>query len=197
MKKFSKHDSLTQKRLKELLHYDPKTGIFTRKVKTTNNVNIGDETGYLSYFGYLITAVDNISYPNHRLAWLYMYGYFPENDIDHINKIKTDNRICNLREVSRQCNSRNCGNSNTNTSGVKGVSWCKLKNKWAVYIWIKNKKRALGYYKNFTNAVCARLAGEQCLGWGGCDSNSPAYKYVQEMLKPKKKKLQKIKILKN
>ena len=84
--------------------------------------------------------------------------------------------------ASQSCNLRNTGNFAHNTSGVKGVSWSKLTNKWEACIKINRKKKHLGMYKNFDDAVCARLAGEQCLDWEGCDSNSPAYLYVKEML---------------
>lgn len=108
------------------------------------------------------------------------YGYWPENDIDHKDKIKHHNCIRNLRETSRQCNMRNMGNRKDNTSGVKGIHWDKLNKKWKTQISINRKRKTLGYYKDFDNAVCARLAGEQCVGWEGCDSNSPAYQYVKE-----------------
>lgn len=186
-----KSEKLTQARLKELLHYDPEIGIFTRKITVANNAKKGDIVGCLSQRGYLATGIDGIKYYLHRLAWLYVYGYFPEHGIDHINRIKTDNRICNLREVTQQCNLRNCKMPKTNTSGVKGVSWNKYTNKWVVQITINNKNKTLGSHKTFAEAVCVRLAVEQCLNWGGCDDNSPAYQYVQKMLEKGNKKMEK------
>ena len=168
---------LTQERLKESLQYNLKTGIFTRKVSICS-AKKGDLAGSVMH-GYLQTRVAGTAYLNHRLAWLYIYGYFPENNIDHINRNKKDNRIENLREVSHTCNLRNTGNPKNNTSGVKGVCRYKTTNKWKAFIKTDGEEKYLGVYENFCNAVCARLAGEQCLNWEGCDDNSPAYQYVQ------------------
>ncbi len=173
---------LTQKKLKALFYYDPKTGIFKYKSKTAKRVHIDCVAGYLQQNGYYYISIKYKSYSVHRLAWLYTYGYFPENEIDHINRIKSDNRIINLRETSRQCNSRNCGLSNNNISGIKGVSWHKKCKQWQSYICVDQKIYYIGLYKSFDDAVCARLAAEQCLDWEGCDSNSSAYQYVQKML---------------
>ena len=116
----------------------------------------------------------------HRIIWLYVYGYLPENDIDHINRIKDDNRLCNLREVSRSCNIRNACLSTNNTSNIKGVCFDTSRNKWISTIYFNNKAHTLGRYNNFHNAVCARLAAEQCLGWPDCDSRSSSYLYVKD-----------------
>ena len=179
---------LTQARLKELLHYDSETGIFKWKVKLAQRVKIGDIAGSDSH-GYIGTGIEGVLYLNHRLAWLYVYGYFPENEIDHKDKIRYHNWISNLREATPQCNQRNTGNPKNNISGVKGVCRNKKTNKWQVKISLNNQTKYIGEYESFNEAVCTRLATEQCLDWNGCDSNSPAYQYVQNMLsKPKKKR---------
>ena len=122
-------------------------------------------------------------YLAHRIIWLGSYGYFPENEIDHINGIRNDNRLCNLREVSRQCNQRNKNIGIKKISGVKGVCWDKSKNKsknkWKVQIRINNKTYNIGHFINFDEAVCHRLAVEQCLNWNKCENNSSAYQYVK------------------
>lgn len=179
---------LTQRRLKELLHYNSGTGIFTWKVSRNQFVLKNCIAGSKTLKGYYVICVDRKHYYSHRLVWLYYNGYLPENQIDHINQNKGDNRIENLRVVSQQCNSRNCGNRVTNTSGVKGVGWNKRYNKWYAYIDVNDKHRHLGGYKNFYNAVCARLAGEQCLNWSNCDSSSPAYQYVKNNIQRGKMK---------
>jgi len=165
--------------LKKHLHYDPKTGIFTRKISRAS-VKYGDTAGCLSGSGYLYIGVCGHYFRAHRLAWLYTYGYLPENDIDHINKIKTDNRIENLREVSRACNRFNIGNQKNSSTGVKGVHYTNIGGYyyWLAHIRINNKLRNLGYYKDFDEAVCARLAAEQCLDRRYCESDSPAYQHV-------------------
>jgi len=124
--------------------------------------------------------VDGVKYQAHRLAWLYVYGYLPENDIDHIDRIKGNNRIENLREVSKVCNLRNTGNIRSNTSGVKGVSFINKKHKWQAQIMINRTSFHLGYFTSFTEAVCHRLAAEQCVDWEGCDSSSPSFVFIQK-----------------
>jgi hypothetical protein len=167
-------------RIHELLGYNPKTGVFTWLFGRLGTGGAGSVAGYVGSHGYRRIRVDGREYLAHRLAWLYVYGYIPENNLDHINRVKDDNRIINLREVSPACNVRNTGNRCNNTSGVKGVSWIKGEKKWKANITDKGNKKHLGQYKDFADAVCARLAAEQCLNWSGCDSSSPAYKWVRD-----------------
>lgn len=129
--------------------------------------------------GYTSIVIDQKHFLEHRLVWLYNYGYLPEGIIDHYpDKDRSNNRIENLRAVSQQCNIRNTGNFITNTSGVKGVTWDKQTNKWRSEIVINNKGYKLGRYHDFDDAVLARLAAEQCLGWSRCDSSTPAFMYA-------------------
>ena len=177
-------EKLTQERLKELLRYDPETGDFVWRVRMGSRALKGDTAGHLHHTGYIHIAVLEAIYTAHRLAWLYTKGYFPKNiDIDHEDQIKHHNWWSNLRLASRQCNMRNCGCRKDNTSGVKGVIWSKEFQKWHARISVSGKKKHLGRYEDFDDAVRARLAGEQSLGWEGCDSSSPAYQYVQKILK--------------
>jgi len=90
---------LTQERLKEVLDYDPETGEFYRK-EVKQWWKFGDKVKYNINDGYKKINVDSKLYLAHRLAWLYIHGYFPEYGIDHINRIRGDNRILNLREVA-------------------------------------------------------------------------------------------------
>lgn len=137
---------LTQSELKSQLHYDPETGIFTRIVSTSNRVKVGDIAGRKHNFGYLQIQVNGKLYLSHRLAWLYVYGEFPLNDIDHINMIRDDNWIENLREATRSENLFNRGSNKTNTSGFKGVSFNKASNKWVAQAKLNGKKQGLGYF---------------------------------------------------
>ena len=173
---------LTQARLKELLHYDPESGLFTWRVTINSRAQTGKTAGSTNLDGYVQIKITGILYFAHRLAYLYVYGYFPEHGIDHRDRKPWHNWIVNLREVSQQCNVRNSGNRSTNVSGVKGVSWQNQTKQWYAQIAVNGKGFNLGRYNNFADAVCARLAGEQCLDWSGCDSSSPAYKYVKKML---------------
>jgi len=164
---------ITYNILHEMLDYDLLTGIFRWKVRSANCVQIGDIAGYKNSLGYIIITVNEQSYKAHRLAWFYEHGYLPENDIDHEDRIRHHNWISNLREASKSCNQLNTGNRKNNTSGVKGV--VKFRDKWLVRLTINKRNTHLGYYKDFDEAVCARLVGEQGVDWAGCDSNSPAY----------------------
>lgn len=173
----TKKHKLTQARLKELLDYNPNTGIFKWLIDI-GTAKTGDIAGCIRPDGYLQIQIHGIPYLSHRLAWLYVYGYFPENEVDHKDRIKWHNWISNLREVSRQCNTRNCGNLKHNTSGVKGVSWHKANSMWRAHIKINRKQICIGYSKDFIEAVFARYAVEQCLDWNSCDNNSPAKRYL-------------------
>jgi len=137
---------LTQERLKELLSYDPESGIFIRKTRSANCVNVGDVAGSVSTKGYIIISIENRYYKAHRLAWLYINGSMPINSIDHINCNKTDNRILNLRHATNAENIRNQGLRSTNKSGFIGVSFSKHAKKWQAQIKVNNKNRKLGYF---------------------------------------------------
>jgi hypothetical protein len=163
---------LTQKDVQEFFNYDEKTGkLFWKSVHSwknrhiINSRNANKEAGSLSNNGYLIVGLKQKLYKVHRIIWLYVYGYCPENYIDHINRDKTDNRIENLREVSNQCNVRNSKLQRNNKSTIKGISWHKETCKWVVKIRLNGKNYYLGIYKDFYEAACIRLATEQCLDW--------------------------------
>ena len=148
---------LTQARLQELLHYDPETGIFTNRT-TRGRFRAGSTTGSLHPRGYLAIRIDRKSYLAHRLAWMYTTGEWPSADTDHINGVRTDNRLVNLRAVSRKQNSENRGKNSNNTSGYKGVSWAKREKKWQANIKHYENCFFLGYFDNIENAREAYLA---------------------------------------
>jgi len=168
-------------RLKELLSYDHLTGIFLWKVSVNSRAQKGDVAGSDNE-GYIHIRIDNKDYFAHRLAWLYEYGYFPENFLDHKDRIRHHNWIKNLREASQQCNLRNTGNRKNNKSGVKGICFYNPNQKWQAQIKVNGKNSHLGRFTDFTEAVAHRLAAEQCLNWSTCDSSSPAYQYIQKYL---------------
>ncbi len=97
---------LTQARLQELVHYDPKTGVFTRLVKTSNSVDVGDTFGSPGKNGYLYGGLDNRKYLCHRLAWLYMTGEWPLK-VDHRSCVRSENWFSNLRSTTTAINSQN------------------------------------------------------------------------------------------
>jgi len=171
-------NTISYDKVKELFNYN--NGNLIRKVKTAICCNVGDIVGNQRKDGYTQVKIDGKLYLTHRLIFLYHHGYLPENEIDHINRIKNDNRIENLREVSQSCNRRNCGNPKNNTSNIKGIYLNTKNNKWRAQIKINNIVKNLGNFDNKEDAVLARLAAEQCLNWSKCDDNSPAYQYAIE-----------------
>jgi hypothetical protein len=137
---------ITAERLRELLHYDPWTGVFTWRVRTSNYVKVGDVAGCVSVDGYISIKIDGYSYRAHRLAWLYMTGRWPADGIDHINMDRVDNRIANLREATKSQNRMNSYLSANSSSGFKGVTWDKRECKWRAVLVIGRKQKHLGYF---------------------------------------------------
>lgn len=155
-------EELTQKRLQEFLHYEPTTGEFTR-IKRSRGVTLnGEVAGSLhATRGYWRIRVRGKCYAAHRLAWLYVYGVWPTKEIDHINRIKTDNRIANLRELTTAENQQNVDIARNNTSGHKGVVFHKRYRKYQAYIRVNRHLKSLGSFETLEEAVEARKAAEQ------------------------------------
>ena len=173
---------LTQERVRELFDLDYETGVLRWRVNR-RRARMGDIAGNSVGRGYYQVTIDNKMYYLHRVIFLYAFGYLPEHHVDHISQDKSDNRPCNLREVTPQCNIRNTGLRSDNKSGVKGVSQLRKSGDWCPRIGVSGKDRNLGHHKDFTEAVAHRLAAEQALNWAGCDSNSSAFLYMQNYLK--------------
>lgn len=143
--------------LREMLDYDPESGIFRWKFKTPYK-DVGEVVGRRDKDGYLDTHIKMMSgrsknFRLHRLAWFYVYGVWPENQIDHINGIKDDNRIENLREATANQNQWNQKKAKNNTSGHKVVYWVKRANKWRAFIYCNSKNIHLGYFSSLLEAA--------------------------------------------
>ena len=138
---------LTQERLKELMIYDAETGMFTR-IKSVNRAG-RRVSNKPNNFGYLHFCIDYKLYLQHRTAWLYAYGEFPKGQIDHINRIKTDNRLCNLRVVTEFENSQNTTPAKNNL--YPHVHWMSKKNRFRVRIRSAGKAYAR-FFKSFEEA---------------------------------------------
>jgi hypothetical protein len=109
-------------RLREALAYDPETGIFTWRVRASKNTHIGEVAGCpRPNAGYIRISLDGAMHYAHRLAWGYVYGAWPEGQIDHINGVRADNRISNLRSVSSSTNNHNLHKKPANSTGYTGV----------------------------------------------------------------------------
>jgi hypothetical protein len=159
---------ITQAELKELFDYNPETGIFTRKVSRGNTSAgsvAGTEKEYRQSCRYYLIHIGPKHYLAHQLAFMWMTGETPPM-VDHINHNGLDNRWSNLRPCSVKENALNKIRYSNNTSGYKGVHFCKKHQKWSAYI-SKDKKRShLGYFESAKEAAKAydtaakRLFGE-------------------------------------
>jgi hypothetical protein len=145
---------LTQNKLKEYLHYEPGTGIFRWiKKPKCSRVILGGVAGTVQTKGY--RNINLLTYANkaHRLAWLYVYGEWPILQLDHINGVKDDNRICNLREANNGQNQMNKKTQRNNTSGHRNVYWRNSRNRWVVSISVEGKNYIKGSFKKLEDAV--------------------------------------------
>jgi len=138
---------LTQERLKEVLNYDPESGIFTRLVSTSNCVKVGDVAGTINSRGYLQIMIADKRYLAHRLAFLYMTGAFPKDCTDHINGIRGDNRWINLRQCTKTENGQNRTSNKNSSSKYPGVCCDKKAKKWRAQIKINGKVKYLGLFQ--------------------------------------------------
>lgn len=138
--KFADIGTVTQEQLKAIFTYDPDTGIFTRNGKHRYPVAGTMKNGYVRM------SIKRKCYAAHRLAWLYVHGSFPKDTIDHINGIKTDNRIQNLREATEAENVHCRKLTKSNTSGFKGVSFSKQYGNWVAAIRHNKKTVRIGVF---------------------------------------------------
>ena len=152
---------MTHEEIKELLLYDPNTGLFTWR-SSNDEVRMSKHTD-----GYLVTPrIKGVQYLAHRLAWFYTYASWPKEQIDHIDQIKDNNKIDNLRDVSASINQQNMSKPRSNNkSGFLGVSrW--YGGKWPASITVNRKKIHLGVYDCPKKASKVYLAAKQNLHLG-------------------------------
>jgi hypothetical protein len=165
-----KEDLLTQELLKEKLHYDKDTGIFTWTDSKLNAHKMRNkEAGTINSTGYRhikITLDGKLRvFCAHRLVWLYEYGEFPKLQLDHINHNRLDNRINNLREVTSRENQRNRAMNKNNKSGYTGVTFNKAARKYRVFVSGDNRKIHLGYFEKLEDAALAAKEGREHYGF--------------------------------
>ena len=153
---------LKAERVREILDYFPETGEFRWKVRS-GSVKAGDVAGTPHSRGYIQIMVDGYIYLSHRLAWLYVYGYFPEAHIDHINCVKNDNRIANLREANYSENGQNIRKPRrSNKLGFLGV-YLHNCGKFVAQIQVNGKNKNLGYFSTPGEAHAAYLGAKRSL----------------------------------
>jgi hypothetical protein len=153
---------LTLRRLKEVLSYDPLTGLFIWRPRlqlrhTAKDGCAGSPTSH----GYRYICIDGRKHKASKLAWLWVYGCWPEKVLDHINGKRADDRIQNLREATYAENNQNCGNYKNNTSGLRGVRpdyHGRQGRKWRAQITVKGRRRHLGVFATKEEASQAYLA---------------------------------------
>lgn len=151
---------ITQERVRQLVSYDPSTGLFRWLVAPNGRVKIGAIAGSTTNRGYVRIALDGKRYLAHRLAFIYMTGRCAK-EIDHIDGYRENNSFDNLRSVTRKQNCKNSKRSSSNTSGVTGVYWNKKLNKWSARICVDMKQIYLGLFVSFEAAVAARKKAEE------------------------------------
>lgn len=157
-------NELTQEKLKELLHYDENTGVFTwKKISSTKSrIKIGNVAGSLKIDGYITIQINRKVYPAHRLAWFYIHGVWPKNDIDHINHNRSDNRIENLRQATRSENLQNLIKANIRSKlGIIGVSFSD--GKYNAKIKLNGKVFWLGSFNTADEASLAYITAKKKL----------------------------------
>lgn len=170
---------LTQEILKELMDYNPETGIFVWKERDIiyfnhckkpefscrlwNSRMVGKVSGTIFktknkfYYATSLSCGEKFKrYYMHRLAWMYMYGKFPNDEIDHLDGDGLNNKISNLVLLDHCGNLKNQKMRSTNTSGFNGVSYDKARNKWIVQIWNNSKRVFSKRFESFDEAVLAR-----------------------------------------
>jgi hypothetical protein len=151
---------ITQERLRELLSYDASTGVFTWVKPPTPVVKAGMVAGALQKTKYLRFMIDGRQYFAHRLAWLYVHGSFPANQIDHMDGDKTNNRIENLRDVSATLNEQNKIAARVDSkSRLIGAS--PYRNRWRAQIRINGAIKYLGLFDTAEKAHQAYLAEKE------------------------------------
>lgn len=152
---------LTQDDLKSLLHYDPETGVFTWIDKPCSRIVSGRKAGGYGAHGYFRVSILGKRYYAHRLAWFYMTGEWPKDQIDHVNGCKDDNRFCNLRQATPTQNNANLRRKPANTSGYAGVSFDKARGNWIARVRFLGRRVNLGRYDTPEDAYAARCAFAQ------------------------------------
>ena len=150
--------------IKALFDYDPVSGVLSWKLKSRKPYAIGKPAGGKGAGGYLDIAIEDHKYRAHRIIWKWMTGEDPLS-IDHIDGNRTNNAWHNLRSVEHHVNLKNSKLSKSNTSGAVGVWWNEAQGKWNSYITYRGRRKHLGSFDTFEEAVAARKAADAKYGF--------------------------------
>ena len=173
-----KQSKIDPKVLKDVLDYNPDTGALTWKKRPVSmfregtyptersaqkwNTKYAGKPAFTSFDdgGYHAGSVLGEIHKAHRVIWALVHGYWPKEEVDHINGTRSDNKLINLREVSSAVNGRNTALSKNNKSGYSGISWHQNSQTWRVCICKKN----FGKFNNIEDAVIARRKAMAAIG---------------------------------
>lgn len=150
------NEILSQAELSARLHYDPETGLFRWKTSSSNRIKVGGIAGTAHNAGYVSICINSRLYLAHRLAFLYLEGVLPSDEIDHINGVRNDNRWANLRHATHAQNLKNTSTFSHNTSGMRGVYRRKDTGRWQAQIKLGGKNIALGCFDTSEEASRVR-----------------------------------------
>lgn len=157
---------LSAERLREVLNYDPETGVFTWNISRRGTAKAGSKAGSLDAKGYILIRVDGARFKAHRLAWFYIHEEWPEM-IDHWNGDKSDNRIKNLRPASASVNSQNRRKAAAHRrDAALGVAWCDARQKWMARIKVDRRTLFLGRFALEGDAIEAYITAKRKLHEG-------------------------------
>ena len=145
---------MTQETLKQFVRYEPDSGFFYR-IKSKKKTSVGLKIGHKDSYGYMQFTINGKFYLSHRMVWLYVYGFLPEKEIDHINGVRDDNRLSNLREASRAENNRNSKRSRGGS--LLGTFFEKNSKRYYSKITVNKKRIYLGCFKTEIEAHEAYL----------------------------------------
>lgn len=158
--------ALTAEKVRELLDYDPETGVFTWRV-AKGRKSKGMPAGCIDHYGYVQIGIDGTRYKGHRIAWLIVTGAWPNDEIDHVNGVKNDNRLENLREANRFTNMQNLLRPmEGNTSKLLGVCWDTARQSFIAQIRVKGKNKFLGRFADPSEAHAVYLDAKRRLHAG-------------------------------
>ena len=143
---------LTQLELFQEINYNPFTGLFIWLIQRGKS-KFGNTAGYIDEKGYIRISIKGRTYRAHRLAYLWMTGEWPKNQIDHIDLVKSNNKWENIRPATNSENAMNKPKQQNNTSGHRGVHLHKHSGKWIASIKINQVRFYLGYFSDKKEAI--------------------------------------------
>lgn len=151
--------------IEEMLSYNQYDGTIRWKIAPNlGYTKSGDIAGTIDNKGYIVISIGYKRYKAHRLAWYLHYGRWPKFQIDHIDRNKQNNKINNLRDVKQSKNQLNTGPRKDSSTGHRGVSWNKKRQKWQVRIQIDGKRTELGFFSDINDAISKRRDYEKFIG---------------------------------